>query len=136
MNDALHIGDAAATAGVPTPTLRFYERRGLVKPVTRSSAGYRMYSPDDVRTVRFIKRAQGLGFSLREVWELLSLRDSRRPCAEVRAAAEAKLTDVEAKLEQLADVRRALRTLVRTCGKGQRRSCPILDALSEASSEA
>jgi DNA-binding transcriptional MerR regulator len=132
MRDALRIGDAAATAGVPTPTLRFYERRGLLKPKARTVSGYRMYSPEEVRTVRFIKRAQGLGFSLREVRELLGLRDLRRPCEEVRAAARAKLADVEAKLEQLADVRRALRTLVRTCDKGQGRSCPILEALDKA----
>jgi MerR family copper efflux transcriptional regulator len=131
MDESLHIGDAAATAGVASPTLRFYERRGLVKPRERSASGYRMYSAEDVRKVRFIKRAQGLGFSLREVRELLALRDAKRPCKEVQTTAKAKLADVKAKLEQLGQVERALRTLLRTCARGEGRSCPILEALDK-----
>jgi MerR family transcriptional regulator, copper efflux regulator len=130
---SLRIGEVAAAAGVQTPTLRFYEKRGLLNSPKRRASGYREYSDDAVRTVRFIKRAQELGFSLREVQELLALRDGARSCAEVRDAAQAKLADVNAKMRRLASMQRALKTLVASCASRRTRNCPILEALDEPS---
>ena len=129
---ALRIGQVAIGAGVRTPTLRFYERRGLLKARGRRESGYRFYSPDDIKTVRFIKRAQELGFSLREVRELLALRDEDRACREVRRAAEVKLAAVDEKLKQLTAIRGALNSLLKTCGHRGGRHCPLLDALDDA----
>jgi DNA-binding transcriptional MerR regulator len=132
MERALRIGEVAAVAGVPTPTLRFYERRGLLKARGRRDSGYRIYAADDVKTVRFIKRAQSLGFSLREVRELLSLRDEERACGEVRRAAELKLKAVDEKLHHLNAMRGALSALLKTCGDRGGRRCPLLEALDES----
>src|SRR5713101_4335193 len=114
----LRIGAVARTAGVNVQTLRYYERRRLLRAPQRELNGYRYYDSDSVRLVRFIKRAQALGFSLREVHALLRLRDTRGvPCAQVQARAEKKLTEIVAKERQLAAMRRALEKLVATCRK-------------------
>jgi len=128
----LRTGEVAAEAGVNVETLRFYERRGLLEEPTRhSSSGYREYPAEAVRVVRFIKRAQELGFTLREIEELLRLRESHgRRCADVRAAATSKLADIERKIGSLRAMKRALAILVKSCsGEGAARECPILDAL-------
>lgn len=134
--DRLLIGDVASEAGVNIQTLRYYERRGLIPAPKRSASGYRQYSSEAVRLVTFIKRAQELGFTLREVQELLKLRapgPKRRVAA--RAAAEAKLRDIDEKMRDLGAMRGALMTLVSTCacaGEGAM-SCPILEALEKKS---
>jgi len=128
----LRTGEVAAEAGVNVETLRFYERRGLLKePTRRSSSGYRAYPAEAVRVVRFIKRAQELGFSLREIEELLRLREGHGgTCAEVRAAATSKLKDIERRIGSLRAIQRALAILVKSCSReGSTRECPILDAL-------
>jgi Hg(II)-responsive transcriptional regulator len=132
-NGAIRIGEAATQAGVNVQTLRFYERRGLLKPPARRPSGYREYSPEAVRVVRFIKRAQELGFTLAEIEELLRLReDGRASCAEVRAAGSAKIVDVDLKLQSLRAMRRALQVLVNSCTRdGSTRECPILEALDD-----
>lgn len=134
MDSGLRIGEVAAEAGVNVQTLRFYERRGLLKEPPRRASGYREYPVQAVRMIRFIKRAQQLGFSLNEVGELLSLRDSRgSSCADVRAAAQEKIATIETKLESLQAIRDALKALVKTCGRdGAARACPILEALDNA----
>jgi len=128
----LTIGRLAARAGVHLETIRYYERRGLLRTPPRSVSGYRTFPADAVRRVRFIKRAQELGFSLREIKELLSLRAAPQArCADVRARAMAKLADVEAKIRSLMSMKQALTHLIAEC-TGRRRSamdCPILDAL-------
>jgi MerR family transcriptional regulator, copper efflux regulator len=131
MNATFRIGEVAAKAGVPTPTLRFYERRGLVQAPARRSSGYRAYPGDTVGRVRFIKRAQEVGFSLTQVAELLQLRDGRRECAVVKRAAQAKLADVEAKIQRLIQMRTALQTLVASCHRTKSDACPILAAFEE-----
>lgn len=131
----LRTGKLAAEAGVNVETLRFYERRGLLKePQRRSSSGYREYPAEAVRVVRFIKQAQELGFTLREIEELLRLRDGQRgTCAEVRAAARSKIEDVERKMRSLRSMKRALTVLVDSCSSnGSTRECPILDALGRS----
>jgi Hg(II)-responsive transcriptional regulator len=124
-------GKLARAAGVKVETLRYYERMGLLPEPARRPSGYRQYTAEDLAAVRFIKRAQGLGFSLREIADLLALRvDAETSCAEVRERAEAKLADVEAKIADLDRIRGALARLVQACtGAGPSGHCPILDAL-------
>src|SRR5919106_6046 len=96
------IGQVAKHAGVGVETVRFYERRGLLDAPPRRASGYRQYSPDVVRRIQFIKRAKDLGFSLREICELLSLRvDPDTTCDEVKQRAEAKIADIKTKLRDL-----------------------------------
>src|SRR5262249_4860828 len=124
--EKLKTGQVAAKAGVNVQTLRYYERRGLLKEPERRSSGYREYEPDAVRLVRFIKRAQELGFTLKEIEELLQFREDRRSsCAAVRAAAQAKIEDIERKVESLRAMKRALAVLVDSCARdGSMRECP------------
>jgi Hg(II)-responsive transcriptional regulator len=136
--DRLRIGGVARRAGVNIQTLRYYERRGLLQTPARTPSGYREYPADAVRLVRFIKRAQDLGFTLKEVSELIALRDAAgRRRAGVRALAEAKIRDIERKLAQLEAMRGALSTLVRSCAcAGAKPVCPILEALDDSAGEA
>ncbi len=131
--EKLKTGEVAAKAGVNVQTLRYYERRGLLKEPERRSSGYREYEPDAVRLVRFIKRSQELGFTLKEIEELLRFREDRRAsCADVRAAAQAKIEDIERKVENLRAMKRALAVLVKSCSsEGSTRECPILEALDD-----
>ena len=126
------IGEVAKRAGVGVDTVRFYEREGLIEDPPRRPSGYRQYPPETVPLIRFIKRAQDLGFTLREIDELSSLRDGggkRRN--EVRALAEAKLKDIDQKLARLQAMRSALWGLLEDCACGKRPSCPILEALND-----
>jgi Hg(II)-responsive transcriptional regulator len=130
--DALTIGQVAKRAGVGIDTVRFYERRGLIDEPPRRPSGYRQYPADTVPLIRFIKRAQDLGFSLKEIEELSSLRDGggkRRN--EVRALAEAKMRDIDQKLARLQAMRSALYGLLDACACGKRPRCPILEALND-----
>ncbi len=127
----LTIGQLAKHAGVGVETVRFYERKALLDGPPRTASGYRQYSQDVVRRIRFIRLAKELGFSLKEVAELLSLRvDPETTCAEVKAQAEDKITDIDAKLQDLQRMKETLVQLVTTCsGRGPISQCPILDAL-------
>lgn len=130
------ISRAALQAGVGVETVRFYERRGLIKqPPRPRSGGYRIYDGAVVEHIRFIRQAQELGFSLREIAELISLRaDPAADCADVRIQAVAKRTEVDRKIAQLRDIRAALDSLIATCpGGGALKACTIIDALSGSS---
>jgi Hg(II)-responsive transcriptional regulator len=131
--ETLKTGEVAAQAGVNVQTLRYYERRGLLKEPERRASGYREYPPDAVQLIRFIKRAQDLGFTLAEIEDLLRLRsDQESACTEVRAAAEAKIEDIEEKIRHLRAMKRALGMLVASCAtEGSARHCPILEALDD-----
>lgn len=124
----MRIQQAAIAAGVSSQTLRYYEQRGLVDGVGRRASGYRVYTDEQVRVVRFIRRAQELGFALEEVAELLRLRRARAPRASVRALAERHLADLESRLVDLERMRDALKTLTRACAHGRDPRCPILEA--------
>ena len=129
----LRIGDVAERAGVNTQTLRYYERRGILSEPKRSASGYREYPTDTVRLIRFIKRAQDLGFTLTEIEELIALRQATpRQRAKVREIAAAKMRDIDDKLARLQAMRSALYTLVEDCACGQALACPILEALDDA----
>ncbi len=129
----LTIGRLAEAAGVGVPTVRYYERRALLEKPHRTAAGYRKYPPDTVRLIRFIKRAQDLGFTLTEIEELIALRDGNgRRRTEVRQLAEARMRDIDEKETQLQAMRSALSTLVDSCAcGGGRPTCPILEAFDD-----
>ena len=129
--NGLTISRVARQAGVTTDTVRYYEREGLLEKPARTTSGYRQYSADAVARLRFIRQAQELGFSLREIRELLSLRvGARSSCAEVKAHAETKIADVDRRIAHLKRVRKALAKLAAACrGRGPTSRCPILDAL-------
>ena len=97
----MRIGEAAAQAGVNIQTLRYYERRGLLPEPERGNSGYRAYDPEAISLVRFIKRAQELGFTIREIEDLIELRQTPRRGAEVRAVAAAKVDDIERRIRHL-----------------------------------
>lgn len=128
---ALKTSEVARQAGVNVETLRFYERKGLLPMPPRRTSGYRDYPPEAVGRVRFIKRAQELGFTLKEVQELLSLGEaSRAKAAQVRRLAEAKAADIERKIEDLQAIKRTLEGLLSACdGRGPAASCPIIESL-------
>jgi MerR family mercuric resistance operon transcriptional regulator len=127
----LTIGQVAKRAGVGVETVRFYERQGLLEEPARRESGYRQYSQDVVSRLRFIKRAKELGFSLKEIKELLVLRvDPATTCREVKEQAKAKIADIESKIASLLRMKEALVRLAASCrGQGPTSECPILDAL-------
>ena len=127
--DSIGIGALAKRAGVGIDTVRYYERAGLLAPRSRLSSGYRRYSELELARLRFIRRAQALGFTLKEVRELLAL-SAQRDVARVKRTAQAKLTDVERRIAELEKVRMGLSKLIAACpGHGRAADCPILLAL-------
>ena len=125
----LTIGSLADEAGVNVETIRYYQRRGLMPEPDKPAQGYRRYDATTVKRVRFIKRAQALGFTLEEIGGLLEL-DEAHACAETRELASHKLEAIETKLADLAAMRRALMTLLRQCDAGAMKgNCPIIHAL-------
>ena len=134
----LTISRAAAKACVGVETIRFYERKGLIEqPLKPLGGGYRIYPAETVARIRFIRQAQEIGFSLREIDELLSLRaDPSADCSNVRAQATMKLEEVDRKITQLHEIRGALRNLIAACpGQGALRACSIMDALITGTGE-
>lgn len=126
---SIGIGALAKRAGVGIDTVRYYERAGLLAPRSRLLSGYRRYSELELARLRFIRRAQALGFTLKEVRELLSL-SAQRDVARVKRTAQAKLTDVERRIAELEKVRAGLTKLIDACpGHGRAADCPILRAL-------
>ena len=130
MNE-LTIGRVARGAGIAIDTVRYYERQGLLEKPERTSSGYRQYPASAVARLRFIRQAKELGFSLREIRELLALRvDARKTCGDVKKRALRKIADVEHRIAQLERMRRALARLASQCsGAGPTSRCPILEAL-------
>lgn len=133
MASQLTIGQLAKSAGVHIQTVRYYERLHLLGAAARASSGYRLYGPEEERRLRFIKNAQALGFTLREIDELLNLRvSSRARCGDVQRKAKEKLQCVEAKAQNLRALARALERLIQTCRAGQPTDhCPILKSLEK-----
>ena len=127
------IGVLARETGVTLEAIRFYERRGLVPSPPRSKSGYRVYPPETAKRLRFIKRAQALGFSLEEVKELLALRASpTAKSTDVRKRTTDKIQDIEAKIRTLEDMKSALVNLTNTCsGCCPASECPILDSFED-----
>jgi Cu(I)-responsive transcriptional regulator len=130
-----NIGQAARSSGVSAKMIRHYESLGLLPVARRTSAGYRIYDEADVHTLRFIRRARDLGFSITDIKRLLGLwRDRRRASAEVRRIAMKHVAGLDRKIEELLAMRRALEDLVQHCHGDQRPECPILEDLEGARS--
>lgn len=131
--DSMTIGKVAKGAAVGVETVRFYEREGLIGKPPRRDSGYRAYPADTVDRVRFIKRAKELGFSLKEIKDLMALRIAPgATCGQIKKRAEAKIEDIEDKISSLHRMKQALRRLTAACGgKGAVSECPILDALED-----
>jgi MerR family mercuric resistance operon transcriptional regulator/MerR family gold-responsive transcriptional activator of gol and ges genes len=129
----LTIGQLARIVGVNVQTVRYYERLNLLVPSARRPSGYRLYSHEEERRLRFIKNVQALGFTLREITELLALRvGSTARCGDVQKKARAKLVQVASKVDDLQALARALNRLIRACRVGQPTGhCPILMSLEE-----
>lgn len=130
--DGLTISKVASKAGVGVETVRFYHRKGLIKqPSKPALGGFRVYPLETVNRIRFIRQAQELGFSLREVKDLLTLRAiPSSDCSEVRNQAQIKLDEVNRKIRQLKRMRTALDQLIAACpGKGALQACSIMEAM-------
>ena len=127
----LTIGQIAKQAGIGVETVRFYEREGLLSPSARRPSGYREFQPEAITRLRFIKQAQRLGFTLREVKELLSLKlapGSTRK--QIRERAVAKIADIDRRIGELVRMKESLAPLIAACdGKGSLQGCPILEAI-------
>lgn len=130
------IGQISKMSDVGIETIRFYERKGLIENPSRKPSGYRQYPKGTVDRLLFIKNAKGLGFSLAEISELLSLRvNPKSKCLDVKKKAEAKIDDINSRIRSLQRMKTALTKLSKACGgKGSVKECPILEALEESKS--
>lgn len=130
------IGRLARAAGVATSTVRFYERRRLLRPDGRSDGNYRVYGPAALERLRFIRAGQANGFALEDIAALLSLRDgTTAPCKEVQTLVEHRLVDLERRVKQLRHLRAVLRSSLKLCRRAERSGrCRVIDSLKVASS--
>ena len=133
-NQSMHtmtIGQIAREAGIGVETIRFYEREGLLERPARRQSGYRQFEPDAIARLRFIKQAQRLGFTLREVRELLALKlDPSSQRSQLRDRALAKVADIDQRISDLKRMKKSLAPLIKACdGKGALEGCPILNAI-------
>ncbi|MFJ4345733.1 Cu(I)-responsive transcriptional regulator [Pseudomonas sp. NPDC089401] len=127
----MNIGQAARRSGLSTKMIRYYEAIGLLKPATRSDSGYRLYQPEDLHSLAFIKRSRDLGFSLEEVGKLLTLwQDRGRASADVKALAMQHIDALNLRIEELVGLRDTLSELVDHCQGDERPDCPILKDLA------
>jgi len=126
------VGWVAKETGLSTQTVLYYERRGLLPESSRSMNGYRIFDDAAVRRIRFIKRAQELGFTLKQVMALLALQgEQNASCAEISSMAANHLQDIETKIHDLERMKKALIPLVKACPKkGTLKACPIMDSLN------
>jgi len=132
--NTLNIGQAATASGVSAKMIRHYESVGLVPPPPRTEAGYRLYGETEVHTLRFIRHARDLGFSIAEISELLSLwHDRQRPSRTVKALAQAHIDALQKKAQELLAMKATLEHLVHCCHGDERPECPILDGLAAPS---
>jgi Cu(I)-responsive transcriptional regulator len=125
------IGDASKTTGVSVKAIRHYEAIGLIRPATRTGAGYRLYAEQDLHALRFIRQARNLGFPIETIAALLELwRDRERPSQAVKALASSHMAELDAKLRELEAMKRTLAALIEHCHGDARPECPILENLA------
>ena len=133
----MNIGQAAKASGVTAKMIRHYEELDLIRPAGRTAGGYRVYDDREVHTLRFIRRARDLGFSMKEIAALLALwQDKRRASSAVRQVASAHLDALDRKIAELQAMRRTLQHLIEGCHGDHRPDCPILDDLAHETSKA
>ncbi|APW41115.1 Cu(I)-responsive transcriptional regulator [Rhodoferax saidenbachensis] len=129
--EAVNIGEAGRQSGVSAKMLRHYESLGLLGKVNRTDSGYRLYSPADVHTLRFIKRCRDLGFSMAEIAELVGLwQNRRRTSSSVKKIAQKHVDELNARIDAMQSMQRTLSGLVDCCHGDERPDCPILDDLA------
>lgn len=134
--EAVNIGGAAKASGVSAKMIRHYEEVGLLPKAKRTFAGYRQYCERDVHTLRFIRHARDLGFSIKQITELVSLwQNRRRPSSRVKSLAQAHIRELEQKLAETLAMKATLEHLVHCCQGDERPDCPILDSLSQDSDQ-
>ena len=127
----LNIGEASEASGVSAKMIRHYEDIGLIPKARRTASGYRVYRDADVHTLRFVKRARDLGFTMKEIERLLGLwKDRRRASADVKRVAMSHIAELDSRIAQLQEMRRTLDHLARACHGDHRPRCPILDDLA------
>jgi MerR family copper efflux transcriptional regulator len=127
---SLNIGEAAARSGVSARMVRHYESLGLLPKVRRTDSGYRQYGESEVHTLRFIRRARDLGFSMAEIAELLKLwQNRRRSSAAVKRIAQEHVADLERRIAEMTAMKETLEQLASSCHGDHRPDCPILDDL-------
>lgn len=127
----MNIGQAARHSGLSAKMIRYYESIGLLRPATRSDSGYRLYGPEDLHSLAFIKRSRDLGFSLEEVAKLLTLwQDRQRASADVKALATQHIDALNRRIEELVNLRDTLGELIAHCQGDDRPDCPILKDLA------
>jgi Cu(I)-responsive transcriptional regulator len=132
--EIMNIGDAAKASGVSAKMIRHYEEVGLLPPVERSASGYRRYTQREVHILQFIRHARDLGFSIRQIGELVGLwQNRRRPSRSVKKLAEAQIEALDAKARELLAMKATLQHLVMSCHGDDRPDCPILESLSGGS---
>lgn len=129
----MKIGNVARQAGIGIETIRYYERQGLLDEPVRRPSGYRQYDESIIARLRFIRRAKGLGFTLSEIRELLSLWFERdASCCEVRRRALSKITEIEERIVALQGMKRSLKKLITKCERrGSLSACPLLEGLED-----
>ena len=131
----MNIGAAAKASGVTAKMIRHYESLHLIRPALRTPAGYRVYDEREVHTLRFIRRARDLGFSIKEIEALLGLwQNRRRASSDVRTVAKEHLAALDRKIAELEGMRRTLQQLIEGCRGDHRPDCPILDDLAHETS--
>ncbi len=127
----MHIGAVAEKSRVPAKTIRYYESIGLIDSADRTASGYRVYEVQDVETLRFIQRARGLGFAVKDVANLLALwRDRHRASSQVKALAANHVAEIDRKIAELQGMRDTLVDLMERCHGDDRPDCPILQDLA------
>ncbi len=132
----LNIGEAARESAVSAKMIRHYESLGLLREARRTYAGYRIYDSNDVHTLKFIRRARDLGFSIKQIEELLNLwRNRRRTSAGVRRVAQHHIAELDQKIKELQSMRNTLERLIQHCHGDNRPDCPILEDLAGASQQ-
>jgi Cu(I)-responsive transcriptional regulator len=130
----INIGEAAKHSGVSAKMIRHYEGIGLIQKATRTYSGYRTYAASDVHTLRFIRQARNVGFSLKQIEELLGLwRNQHRPSSKVKALAQEHIAGLEARIAELEAMKHTLASLAKHCHGDDRPECPILEGLAALS---
>ena len=129
----MRIGQVAKSAGITVEAIRFYEKEGLIEAPSRTNSGYRNYSADQTRIISFIKKAKELGFSLKEIKEILELRYTPgTTCGDIKRKAEDKVTIITERIDLLIKVRKSLNKLIESCTEESPiTTCPIIELLSD-----
>jgi len=127
----LNIGQVAKATGISAKMIRYYESVGVIPPADRSESGYRQYRERDLHTLRFVRRARKLGFSLDDIRQLVNLwHNPSRPSLEVKNLALQQIAELEARIQELDSMRQTLQELATSCQGNERPDCPILEALA------